>query len=153
MIEEIGKWLLWALAIGAVVFAVCNQPPPGRSTVREWKIGGFPGVAGILGAALFMLLLAGCGEPKRVVTALPIPPERMDCVKTSKRPTLPPEYVIDWSRVSTVEQARAEHGKFVASIRAREGRVAGYILEVEGELFACSNDAAWLRDWQNGLAN
>lgn len=96
--------------------------------------------------------LAAC-EKQRVVTALPIPPERMDCVKVSKRPALPPEYVIDWNKVATVPQARAEHDKFVASIRTREGKVAGYILEVEGELFACSNDAAWLRDWQKGLGS
>lgn len=97
------------------------------------------------------LALSSCGEPKRVAQSIPVPPERMDCVKTSARPTLPPEHRIDWGAVTSVPQAHAEHDKFVASIRSREGRVAGYILEVEGELFACSNDAAWLRDWQKGL--
>jgi hypothetical protein len=83
----------------------------------------------------------------------------MDCVKTSKRPALPPEYSIDWVRVGqaatvpeALSRAKEEVAKFVATIRGREGRVAGYILEVEGELFACSNDASWLRDWQAKVA-
>lgn len=103
-----------------------------------------------------LILASSCGE-KRTVTSIPILPDRMDCVKASKRPTLPPEYRIDWGRVAAapdvstaVALAKDEVAKFVATIRTREGRVAGYILEVEGELFACSNDAAWLRDWQKG---
>lgn len=101
--------------------------------------------------------MTACTE-KRTVKSIPIPAERMDCVKASKRPTLPPEYQIDWSRVAAapdvaaaVQLAKDEVAKFVGTIRTREGRVAGYILDVEGELFACSNDAEWLRDWQRGL--
>lgn len=100
----------------------------------------------------FSVLTAGsCGE-KRVVTSLPIPPERMDCAPAGKRPTIPPEYAIDWTKVTSVLQARQEHDKYVGSVRTREGRVAGYILEIEGQLFACSNDAAWLREWQKATA-
>lgn len=98
----------------------------------------------------FSALTAGSCE-KRAVQSLPIPPERMDCAKLSKRPTITPEYQIDWQSVTSVAQARSEHERFVAVIRTREQAVAGYILEVEGELFACSNDAAWLRDWQSRL--
>jgi hypothetical protein len=98
----------------------------------------------------FSALTAGSCE-KRTVDSIPIPPERMDCVKLSKRPKLQPEYQIDWNKVTTVPQAQAEHDKFVAVIRDREKTVAGYILEVEGELFACSNDAQWLREWQAQL--
>lgn len=111
----------------------------------------------VLPLMCFSALTAGSCE-KRTVTSIPIPPERMDCVKVSKRPTLEPEYQIDWGRVSAapnvataVQLAKDEVAKFVAVIRTREGKVAGYILEAEGELFACSNDAAWLRDWQAGL--
>jgi hypothetical protein len=100
------------------------------------------------------LSLAAC-DKTRHLASIPIPPERIDCVKTSKRPALPPEYSIDWASVGAaptvpeaLSRAKAEVAKFVATIRQREGRVAGYILEVEGELFACSNDAAWLREWQ-----
>lgn len=100
------------------------------------------------------LLISAC-EPKRAVTALPIPPERMDCVAAGARPAIPPEYKIDWARAeaapnvqTAVNIARAEVGQFVASIRTREGTVAGYVLDIEGKLFACSNDAAWLREWQ-----
>lgn len=98
----------------------------------------------------FSALTAGSCE-KRVVTSIPIPPERMDCAKVSKRPKLPPELTIDWTQISSVLAAQEAHKAYVARIRTREGIVTGYILEVEGELFACSNDAAWLRDWQKGL--
>jgi hypothetical protein len=98
------------------------------------------------------VLLLGACEKQRIVEALPIPPDRMDCrVIEGGRPALPAEYVIDWSKVTTVPQARAEHDKFVASVRDREGKVAGYLLEVEGRLFACSNDAAWLREFTAGV--
>lgn len=97
------------------------------------------------------LLISAC-EPKRVVTALPIPPERTDCeAATGKRPTLPPEYRIDWSKVASVGQAKAEHDNFVNVIRGREGVVANYVLSLEGQLFQCANDAAWIREWQAGM--
>ena len=93
------------------------------------------------------LVLASCGE-KRIVTALPIPPERTDCqAATGKRPTLPPEFVIDWATIATVGQAKAAHDNFVNVIRGREGIVANYVIEVEGMLHACANDAQWLREW------
>jgi hypothetical protein len=92
------------------------------------------------------LALSAC-EPKRIVTNLAPPPERLQCVAAGARPKIPAEYVIDWSKVATVAQAQAEHQKYVASIRTREGVIAGYILDVEGKLFACSNNATWLRDW------
>ena len=43
--------------------------------------------------------------------------------------------------------------RFVGTVRSREGRVAGYILDLEGNLFACSNDATWLREWQKATTN
>jgi hypothetical protein len=96
------------------------------------------------------LLISAC-EPKRIVTALPMPPERIDCeAATGKRPTLPPEYRIDWAKVASVGQAQAEHERFVSVIRGREGIVSNYVLELEGMLFQCSNDAAWVREWQAG---
>lgn len=94
------------------------------------------------------LTLASCGE-KRIAVALPIPPERTDCeAATAKRPTLPPEYRIDWAKVSSVGQAKAEHDNFVNVIRGREGVVANYVLEVEGMLAQCAIDDQWLREWQ-----
>jgi hypothetical protein len=94
------------------------------------------------------LLISAC-EPKRVVTALPIPPERTDCqAATGKRPTLPPEFVIDWSKVATVGQAKAAHENFVNVIRGREGIVANYVLQIEGDLHQCSLDAQWIREVQ-----
>lgn len=93
------------------------------------------------------LTLASC-EPKRIAVALPIPPERTDCeAATGKRPTLPPEYQIDWQTIATVGQAKAAHDNFVNVVRGREGLVANYVLEVEGMLAQCSIDAQWVREW------
>lgn len=94
-----------------------------------------------------LALLASCAEPKRIVTNLAPPPDRLVCEAAPDRPVIPPEYQIDWTRISTVGVARVEHEKYVASIRAREGIVAGYLIGVEGRLFICSNNAAWLRQW------
>ena len=67
---------------------------------------------------------------------------------------MPAEYAVDWTAAMAapsvpvaVDRARMEHMRFVASVRSREGVVAGYILRIEGQLFACSNNAAWLRDF------
>lgn len=98
----------------------------------------------------FSSLLAGC-ETTTVLAPVKPPPERMDCVYIAVRPALPPEYVIDWSRVLTVPQARTEHETYVRSVRTREGVVAGYIIDIEGRYFACSNDDEWLRDFYSKL--
>ncbi|AHE55925.1 hypothetical protein NX02_21465 [Sphingomonas sanxanigenens DSM 19645 = NX02] len=55
--------------------------------------------------------------------------------------------------MTTVEQARAEHQRYVASIRTREGVVAGYVLKVEDKLFVCSNNTQWLREFFGALPN
>ena len=110
-------------------------------------------------AALLMCCsLAACGSQKHV-EFLPIPQERIDCVHVAKRPALPPEDVIDWQQVeaapnvtTAVAVAKGEVAKMMATVRDREGRVAGYILDVEGEVFACSNDAQWIRDYQAEMA-
>lgn len=106
----------------------------------------------LLAIALSTCCLAAC-ETARVAVPLKPDADRMDCVAApaNARPVLPPEYVIDWSKVTTVAQARSEHDSYVRSIRTREGVVAGYIVDVEGKLFLCANDAAWLRDFYAGL--
>lgn len=99
------------------------------------------------------LAVSACTE-KRVQVPIPIPADRMDCVALSgddARPTIPPEYVIDWSRVTTVQQARTEHDAFVTRLRERERPVALYVVRLEGRVFACADDAAWLRDYTNRL--
>lgn len=94
------------------------------------------------------LALSAC-EPKRVVTALPIPPERMDCQDaTGQRPTLPPEFQIDWTKIATVDQAHAAFDNFTLVLRGREQTVANYVLTLEGKLFQCAEDARWLREVQ-----
>lgn len=101
--------------------------------------------------SLALAVLSACADPKRIVEATPIPAERMDCVAADTRPAIPPEHKIEWANVSNVLQARQEYNQYVASVRAREGMVAGYVLELEGKLFLCANDAAWLREWQAGI--
>lgn len=93
------------------------------------------------------LLATACDPTKRIAVPVLPPAERLVCVAAGDRPAIPAEYAIDWSAVTTVEQAKAEHLKYVASVRTREGVVAGYIVRIEGQLFACSNNAAWLRDF------
>lgn len=97
------------------------------------------------------LAVAAC-QPKHIATNIAPPSERLQCVPAGDRPTIPSEYVIDWSKVTTVEQAHSEHDAYVRSVRTREGIIAGYIVQIEGKLFACSNNAAWLRDFYAGTA-
>lgn len=94
--------------------------------------------------------LTACGE-KRVAVAIKTPPERMVCEAAGDRPSIPAEYAIDWTRVTTVPQARTEHDAYVRSVRSREGAVAGYIVTIEGKLFVCSNNAQWRKEFEAGL--
>lgn len=93
-------------------------------------------------------------EPIRSVSALrpdKTNPERFVCELAGTRPTVPAEYVIDWSKVTTVDQAKAEHEKFVGTLRTREGVVAGYVLKLEDNLFLCFNNLRWQREYYAGL--
>lgn len=96
------------------------------------------------------LLLISCGTDK-VVQPLPTPPERLICEAAGERPAIPAEHVIDWNTVVTVDQARAEHAKYVASIRSREGVITGYIMRLEGKLFTCYTNTEWRRSFERGL--
>ena len=80
------------------------------------------------------------------------PADRLVCEAAGARPKIPAEYVIDWTKVASVSQAKAEHEKFVAIVRTREGIVAAYILSVEGKLYVCGANMAWRRDWETELA-
>lgn len=106
----------------------------------------------ILWGAFFMVVLSACGETKRSVSFIPTPPERLVCEQAGTRPTLPPQYVIDWAKVSTAAQAKAEHQKYVAATLSREGVVAGYILKLEGVNFVCFNNALWRKEFEADLA-
>lgn len=97
-------------------------------------------------------LLSGC-HTVRAVEALPTPADKLVCEAAGPRPKIPPEYQIDWAKVTTVAQARAEHEKYVASVRSREGVEVAYILKIEGQLYVCSSNMQWRRDYEKGLAN
>jgi hypothetical protein len=108
--------------------------------------------AAIISTFCLTLSAASCGEQK-VVKALPIPAERIDCVPVAEqRPSLPPEHAIDWAKVKSVAQAKAEHEHFKHTVRQRNEIVSHYIVDVETMLFACSNDAQWLREREKELA-
>lgn len=84
-------------------------------------------------------------------TSIPTPPDRLVCEPAGDRPTIPPGYTIDWSRVTTVDQARQEHQRYVGTVLDREARVAHYIVEIEGRLFTCASNMQWRRDFEAGL--
>lgn len=96
------------------------------------------------------LAITGC-SPDKVVQHLPTPPERLICEDAGARPTIPAEHAIDWSRVVTIDQAKAEHAKYVSSIRNREGVIVGYLMRVEGKLFVCHTNMEWRRTFEKGL--
>ena len=101
---------------------------------------------------LALLALSACTTTKRVAVALQPPTERLQCVSAGTRPIIPPEAVIDWSKVLTVPQSHSEHDRFVASVRTREGVVAKYVLDTESKLFLCASNAQWMKDWYAGMA-
>ena len=129
-----------------------NRPRFCPTNARAWRK--TAKTYGILAAAV---LLTACAE-KRVVTALPTPPERLICEKAGARPTLPAEYSIAWDHVAAartvpeaVARAQSEHAKFIAVIRTREGIVTGYILRLEGVNFVCWTNAEWRRRFEAGV--
>lgn len=102
----------------------------------------------LLTACLISLTAGSCGQ--RVRIAKP-PADKLACEALAKRPKIPAEYVIDWSKVQTVEQARSEHEAFVRTLRTREGLIAGYIVQIEGNWFSCWSDVKWHADYNEAL--
>lgn len=97
------------------------------------------------------LTLSSCAHEKVVAEHISIPPDRIDCAFTGQRPAVAPEYKIDWTKLQTVAQAKAEHDLYVKQQRAREAVIARYMVNVEGVLFACANDAEWLRNYEEDM--
>ena len=110
-------------------------------------------MAAILWTSCFSL--TGCGDPERIVSASRPDldnPDRLVCVAApAKRPERGDPHVIDWGKVLTVAEARIQHDLYVKRESERNAVVAGYVLEIEGRLFACSNNAQWWRDYWAGL--
>lgn len=103
--------------------------------------------AGLIPLTLFSL--TACETTRETVPIRPDldNPARLVCEAAPERPAIPATYSIDWSKVKTVEQARGEYEAYVRSIIARNGVVAGHIVEIEDRLFVCSNNAQWWRDY------
>ncbi|QDP55247.1 MAG: hypothetical protein Tp170SUR191951_85 [Prokaryotic dsDNA virus sp.] len=101
----------------------------------------------VLALSMCCLAVSACG-PERIQVPIPIDADRVDCaVIIDQRPTIKSEYSINWDAITTVPQAMAEFAKYVKRQREREGPVSDYIVEVEGALWACAEDDAWLRDY------
>lgn len=105
----------------------------------------------LMAAVLLMSCSVGACTEKRIAKAIKTPAARLVCEPAGDRPSIPAEYVIDWTRVTTVPQARSEHDAYVRSVRTREGLVAGYIVSIEGKLFVCADNAQWRKDFEAGL--
>ena len=92
-----------------------------------------------------------CGQKEPIATVLKTPPERLRCELAGERPALAGVAPIDWSKVATVDQARAEHARYVTATRDRNGKVTAYILRLEEKLFVCADNAEWRRQFEAAL--
>jgi hypothetical protein len=104
--------------------------------------------AALLTACLISLSAGSCAPPVRIAKP---PADKLICDALAERPKIPAEYQIDWSSVQTVEQARSEHDAFVRTLRTREGMVAGYIVQIEGNWFSCWSTVKWHADYNAAL--
>lgn len=81
-------------------------------------------------------------------------PDRFICERVNPetdRPTLPPQYVIDWGSVVSVEQAKQEFEVFAVRNRERNQRVGQYVRSLEGVNFVCWNNMNWQNDYYDDL--
>jgi hypothetical protein len=97
-------------------------------------------------------LAASACKQKYTAEFIPTPPERLVCEPAGTRPTIPPEYQIDWAKVKTVSQAKVEVGNLIKREYERETVVGKYVLTVEGKLFVCFNNMQWRKDFEADLA-
>ena len=89
-------------------------------------------------AAMVLFLVPGCAKPVRIAKP---PADKMVCAALPKAPKLTP---LDWSKVQTVDEAKA-------LVFAREGETADYIVALRGAWFSCSSTVAWHRDYNAAL--
>jgi hypothetical protein len=101
---------------------------------------------------MLCLAVSACGEQKYTAEFIPTPKERLVCEQAGTRPEIPHEYQIDWTQVTTVEQAKGEVAKLMKQEHGREAIVAGYILKLEGVNFVCFNNVQWRRDFEAEMA-
>lgn len=83
-------------------------------------------------------LLAACTPPIRIAKP---PADKLRCAALPDAPKLTP---LDWSKVQTVDDAKA-------LVFAREGETADYIVNLRGAWFSCSSVVAWHRDYNAAL--
>lgn len=92
-----------------------------------------------LSTLCFASLTAGSCQPS---VRIPKPPaDKLVCAELPADPKLTK---LDWSKVQTVEEAKA-------LVFTREGEIADYIVLLRGAWFSCSSTVAWHRDYNKEL--
>lgn len=110
----------------------------------------------VLVLSTLSLAVSSCGQKKEIrsVSALrpdKTHPDRFVCPVRGTRPTVSPEFKIDWTKITTVGQAKAAHDNFVLVLRGRERTVADYVLDLEAINSICATNMQWQRDFYTGL--
>jgi hypothetical protein len=95
-------------------------------------------IAALSTLCLISLTAGSCNAPVRIAKP---PVERMTCAALPAVPKLTP---LDWSKVQTVEEAKA-------LVFAREGETGEYIVQLRGAWFSCSSTVEWHRDYNAAL--
>lgn len=112
----------------------------------------------VIALSTLSLAVSACGQKEEIrsVSALrpdKTNPDRFTCPKHGTRPTVNPEYKIDWGKIASVGEAKAAHDNFVLVLRGRERTVADYVLDLEAINSICAANMQWQRDFYSGLDN
>lgn len=99
-------------------------------------------------------LLSSCGVDKSI-QPVPIPEDKMVCeaLGLNDRPKIPRWEELDWTKITTLDEARERHEVFVATVLKRESIISGYITRVEGRTFLCSTNMGWIRRTRRAIAD
>ena len=87
---------------------------------------------------LCSISLSACAETVRIAKP---PSDKLVCAALPADPKLTP---LDWSKVSSIEEAKA-------LVFRREGETSDYIVLLRGAWFSCSHTVAWHRARNDAL--
>lgn len=109
----------------------------------------------ILALSTLCLAASACKpEEIRSVSAIPLlkeHPERFECNTVGTRPTINPEFKIDWTKVGSISDAKREFENYRNVQHGREKVVADYVLALESVNSLCAINMGWQRDFYKGL--
>lgn len=111
----------------------------------------------ILSTCCFLLAASACSTTRE---SAPLRPdldhaERMVCAPAPEnRPVLPPKLEMDWQAIlvpgdaiSTLRAAQESFSAYVKREVERNAVVSTYLVTIEGQLFVCSSNMQWWRDY------